>query len=250
MTASHSDSDEPAATAERGHPVLRWLRRSLVAGLLFWAPLLASVWVVRTLVATMDRSLVLLPPAWRPEALLGFPLPGLGLVLALLVLLVTGIVVANILGRRLVALGEAVVHRIPLVRSIYSAVKQLLETFLSTDSKSFRRVLLIEYPRKGLWTLAFQSGEAKGELQQKTERRVLTLFVPTAPNPTSGFVLLVPAEEVVELDMSVEEGLRMIISLGSVAPTPRAAAAGPAGGGPAAVGAEPDAPPPPAPARN
>lgn len=226
MSAPGKDTPTPAV--ERGHPLLRWLRRSLVAGVLVWAPLLATVWVVRTLVATMDRTLVLLPPAWQPEALLGFRVPGLGLLLALAVLLLTGIVVANFIGRRLVALGESILQHIPLVRSVYTAVKQLLETFLSTESKSFRRVMLVEYPRPGLWTLAFQSGDAVGEVQDKTEREVLTLFVPTAPNPTSGFVLLAPREEVIELDMSVEDGLRMIISLGTVVPSGRRGRAAPA----------------------
>lgn len=221
MAANDPSPPAPASHPERRHPLLRcWWQRSLVAGLLFWAPLLATVWVVRTLVATMDRTPVLLPPAWRSEALLGFPLPGLGLVLALGVLPVTGIVVANLVGRRLVALYEAMLQRIPVVRSVCGAVKQLLETFFSTDSKCFRRVLPAEYPRRGVWTLAFQSGDPASKVQEKTAQDVLTLFLPTAPDPTSGFVPMVPENEVIELDMRVEEGLRMIVSLGSVVPNP------------------------------
>lgn len=194
------------------------LRRYLIAGLLLWLPLGVTVLVVRLLVGFMDQTLHLLPEQLQPEALLGFHIPGLGLLLAVLVVLTTGILVANLFGRRLVALWEAVLARIPLVRSIYSAVKQLAETMFSGGGQSFRKVLLIEYPRKGLWTLAFQTGTGLGEAQRKTGRDVINVFVPTTPNPTSGFFLMVPREEVVELDMSVDDGLKMIISMGVVVP--------------------------------
>jgi len=194
------------------------LRRYLVAGLLVWAPLLLTWWIMVTLVDLMDRTLLLLPPEYRPDALLPFHVPGLGVILALTVLLATGIIAANILGRRLVALWESMLERIPLVRSIYSAAKQLLQTFLSSDSKSFRKVLLIEYPSRGLWTLAFLAGEPVGEVQAKTARDMLTVYVPTAPNPTSGYVIFIARDDVIELDMGVEDAMRMIISLGMVAP--------------------------------
>lgn len=194
------------------------LRRYLIAGLLLWLPLGVTVLVVRLLVGTMDQTLLLLPERFRPDALLGFHIPGLGLVLAVLVVLTTGMLVANLFGRRLVALWERLLARIPLVRSIYSAVKQLAETMFSGGGQSFRKVLLIEYPRKGLWTLAFQTGTGVGEAQQKTGRDVVNVYVPTTPNPTSGFFLMVPREEVVELDMSVDDGLKMIISMGVVVP--------------------------------
>ena len=125
---------------------------------------------------------------------------------------------ANIIGRRLLTLGERIVERIPLVRSLYSGVKKAAETILSDSGDSFRKVLLIEYPRKGIWSIAFQTGEPLGEVQQKTAAEVVTVFVPTTPNPTSGFIVLVPRTEIVELDMSVEEGLRLVISLGVVTP--------------------------------
>lgn len=197
------------------------LRRWLIAGVLVWAPLLATVWVITMLVGFLDKSLLLLPREYRPEELLGFTVPGFGVLLAVVVVVVTGALAANFFGRRIVALGEAILQRIPLVSSIYSAVKQVIETFVSEDSRSFRKVLLIEYPRKGLWSLAFLSGEPIGEIQERTQRKVLTVFVPTAPNPTSGFVIMVPEDEVIELDMSVEEGFRMVVSLGVVVPVSR-----------------------------
>ncbi|MBD3618345.1 MAG: DUF502 domain-containing protein [Chromatiales bacterium] len=170
----------------------------------------------------MDRTLLLLPPDWRPEALLGFPVPGLGIVLSILVVLITGMVVANLLGRKLVEGWESLLNRIPLVRSIYSAVKQILETIFVAGGKSFRKVLMVEYPRRGLWTLAFQTGSGTEEVHDKAGHRLVTVFVPTTPNPTSGFIILVPEEDIIELDMSVEDGLKLIMSLGVVAPPTRA----------------------------
>jgi len=197
------------------------LRRWLIAGILVWAPLAITLWVINVLVGFMDKTILLLPQAYRPEHLFGFNIPGLGAVLAVAVVLLTGALVANILGRSLVNFGERILDRIPLVRSIYSAVKQVIETFFSHDSRSFRKVLLVEYPRRDCWSIAFLSGDPVGEVQDKTEKHVLTVFVPTAPNPTSGFVIMVPQDEVIELDMSVEEGFRMVISLGVVVPKSR-----------------------------
>lgn len=197
------------------------LRRWLVAGILVWAPLAITLWVINVLIGFMDKTILLLPEAYRPENLFGFNIPGLGAVLAVGVVLLTGALVANILGRSLVNFGERILDRIPLVRSIYSAVKQVIETFFSHDSRSFRKVLLVEYPRRDCWSIAFLSGDPVGEVQDKTEKHVLTVFVPTAPNPTSGFVIMVPQDEIIELDMTVEEGFRMVISLGVVVPKSR-----------------------------
>lgn len=194
------------------------IRRWLIAGLLVWLPLVATFLLLRLLVGLLDRSLLLLPSVWRPEALLGFPLPGLGILLSLLLVLLTGALVANFAGRRVVAAAESLLDRIPLVRTIYSGVKRLAETVLGESGTSFRKVLLVEYPRRGMWTLAFQTGEPVGEIQAKTVPDVLTVFVPTTPNPTSGFIVMVPRQEVIELGMSVEDGLRMVISLGAVTP--------------------------------
>ena len=196
------------------------LRRYIMAGLLVWLPLGVTILVVKMLVDLMDRSLLLLPAQYQPEQLLGMHIPGLGVIVAIVVVLTTGIVVANLFGRKLVALWEAFLARIPLVNSIYSAVKQISETMFSSNGNSFRKVLLVEYPRKGLWTLAFQTGTDIGEAQCKTGHEVINIYVPTTPNPTSGFFIMVPKEDVVELEMSVDEGLRMIISMGSVVPHP------------------------------
>lgn len=194
------------------------LRRYIMAGLLVWLPLGVTILVIKMLVDLMDRTLLLLPARYQPEQLLGMHIPGLGVIVAVLVVLSTGIVVANLFGRKLVEGWESLLARIPLVRSVYSAVKQIAETMFSSSGQSFRKVLLVEYPRKGLWTLAFQTGTDIGEAQQKTEKEVVNIYVPTTPNPTSGFFIMVPKEDVVELDMSVDEGLRMIISMGSVVP--------------------------------
>ena len=194
------------------------IRKYLIAGLLVWVPIGVTVLVIKLLVDIMDRSLLLLPPTWRPDALLGFHVPGLGVVLSVLVVIATGVIAANLLGRRLVALWESLLARIPLVRTIYLGAKQVVETVLSASNQSFRKVLLIEYPRRGLWCLAFQTGTGLGELESRTGKDVVAVFVPTTPNPTSGFVLVVPREDVIELDMSVDEGLKLIISMGVAVP--------------------------------
>ncbi|MFZ5594330.1 MAG: DUF502 domain-containing protein [Pseudomonadota bacterium] len=194
------------------------IRRYLIAGLLVWLPLGVTVLVIKLLVDFMDQTLLVLPQNWHPDKLLGFHIPGLGVLLSIVVVLITGVMVANFFGRELVAMWEKFLNRIPLVRPIYSAVKQLTETVFTSGGQSFRKVLLIEYPRKGLWTLAFQTGTAVGEAQTRTTEEVVNVYVPTTPNPTSGFFLMVSRREAVELDMSVDDGLKMIISMGAVVP--------------------------------
>jgi uncharacterized membrane protein len=194
------------------------LRRYLIAGLLIWVPLGVTLLVLMWLVDLMDRTLLLLPLQYQPETLLGMRIPGLGIVLTVVVLLVTGVVAANLFGRQLVAGWEALLSRIPLVRSIYMGVKQLMEMLFSPSGQSFRKVLLIEYPRPGLWTLAFQTGVTVGEAQYKTGHAVINVYVPTTPNPTSGFFIMVPQRDVVELEMSVDDGLKMLISMGAIVP--------------------------------
>ena len=195
-----------------------FLRRYLVAGLLVWLPLVATFFVIRLLVEWMDQSLLLLPSDYRPETLLGFAIPGLGVLLSLLILLLTGLVAANLFGRKLVSLWEQMLSRIPLVRSIYSAVKQLVATMFADGGQSFRKVLLVEFPRRGLWTLAFQTGMEHGEAQQLTGRDVVNVYIPTTPNPTGGYFVMVPREDVRELEMSVDDGLKMLLSMGAVVP--------------------------------
>lgn len=194
------------------------MRKYLIAGLLVWMPLGITFLVIRAIVGFLDKTLLLLPEASQPDNLLGFHIPGLGVVLAVILVLATGMIVANLLGRRLVNAWESLLSRIPLVRTLYAGIKQILEAVLAADAKSFRRVLLVEYPRKGVWSLAFMTSDQLGEVQEKTKQRVISIFIPTTPNPTSGFVLMVPEEEVITLDMSVEEGLKMIISMGVVVP--------------------------------
>ncbi|NOZ53677.1 MAG: DUF502 domain-containing protein [Gammaproteobacteria bacterium] len=194
------------------------MKRYLIAGLLVWVPLGVTVMVVKLLVDLMDRTLLLLPAQYQPEALFGFAIPGLGVVLSVVVVLVTGIVVANLFGRKLVSSWESLLARIPLVSKIYTGVKQVMETVFSSQGQSFGKVLLVEYPRQGVWTLAFQSSSATGEAQYKTGQAVINIFVPTTPNPTSGFFLMIPKKDVIELDMSVDDGLKMIISAGVVVP--------------------------------
>jgi uncharacterized membrane protein len=194
------------------------LRRYLVAGLLIWLPVGATILVFSLLLDLMDRLLFLIPFRYRPAELLGFNIPGLGAILALIVLLTTGILGANLMGRRLVMLYESLLARIPLVRSVYSAVKNFAEVVLSDSGSSFKKVLLIEYPRTGLYCVAFQTSERLEEIQARTGETVVAVFLPTTPNPTSGFILFVPRSDVTVLDMSVEDALKMIISLGVVVP--------------------------------
>lgn len=198
--------------------MLKTLRRYLAAGIIIWVPLIVTVLVIRFLINLMDRSLLLLPPTYRPDALLGFHIPGLGVLLTIVVLLVTGTLGANLFGRRIVGFWESIMSRIPLVRSIYSGAKQVAETVLSDGSTSFKRVYLVQYPRKGVWSMCFQTSTNLEEIQGRTAEEVICVFVPTTPNPTSGFILFVPRSELIELDMSVDEGLKMIISLGVVVP--------------------------------
>ena len=190
----------------------------MVAGLLVWVPLGVTVLLLKFLVDVMDRTLLLLPADYRPDAFFGFHIPGLGILLSFVVLLVTGFLVANLVGRRLVHLWESVLKRIPFVRSVYSAAKNFAEIVLTDANQSFKKVLLIEYPRKGLYSLCFQTSIYLGEVQARTGEEVICVFVPTTPNPTSGLILMVPKADVIELDMEVEDALKMVVSLGVVVP--------------------------------
>lgn len=193
-----------------------FFKRYLVAGLLVWLPLGVTVAALIFLVNLFDRSLLLLPEPYRPENLLGVDFPGFGIVLSLTLILFTGMLVANFLGNRLVKLWETFLSKIPLVRTIYAAVKQIVEAFFGSE-QTFQKVYLVEYPRKGLWTLGFQTSKNRGEAQIKTGvANTINLFVPTTPNPTSGFFLISDINDVIELEMSVDEALKMIISGGVV----------------------------------
>jgi uncharacterized membrane protein len=194
------------------------LRRYLIAGLLVWLPIVVTVLILKFLIDLVDSTLLLLPGAVQPEVLIGFRIPGLGLLLSGVVLLATGMVVTNLMGRSMVKLWEGMLARIPVVRAIYSASKQLTETLFSGSGKSFRKVVLVRYPHPGSWTLAFLTGDGLREANAKTGRDLVNVFVPTTPNPTSGFFLMVPRDDMIELDMSVDAGIRLILSAGAVVP--------------------------------
>jgi len=200
-------------------------RRYLVAGLLIWIPLAATVFIFSLLLGFTDRVLVLLPAEYRPDRWtwlpdwLPFPVSGfVGAILAILILLITGFLGANLLGRRLVTTYESILNRIPLVRSVYGSVKHFAEIVFSEEGTSFKKVLLIEYPKSGVYSLCFLTSEDPREVQHRTGEEVVTVFLPTTPNPTSGFMLFVPKKDIVELDMAVDDALKLIISLGVVLP--------------------------------
>mgnify|MGYP001813659927 FL=1 len=198
---------------------MKRLRRYLVAGLLIWGPLAVTFLLLRFAVNVMDKTLAIIPQQYRPDELLGFHIPGLGVILTFAVLFVTGMLAANYVGRYVVGGWESLLDRIPVVRSIYSAAKNFAEIVFSDSSDSFKNVLLIEYPRKGLYSIAFQTSSSLGEVQGRTGEEVVCCFVPTTPNPTSGVVIMVPRKDVIVLDMDVDEALKMVISLGVVVPT-------------------------------
>lgn len=198
---------------------MAFFKRYLIAGLLVWLPLGVTIAVIKFLVDLFDQTLLLIPEYYRPEALLGVDIPGFGILLSVLLVLFTGMFVANFLGTKLVAMWESLLSRIPLVRSIYKAVKQIAEAVFGSGDQTFEKVYLIEYPRKGLWTLAFQTSTSHGEAQDKTRMNdVVNLFVPTTPNPTSGFFIMASRDEIVELKLNVDEALKMVISGGVVVP--------------------------------
>ena len=197
------------------------MRRYLIAGLLVWVPLGITIWVLHALVTALDQTLLIIPEQWRPEALFGFAIPGLGVVLSFLILLVTGIIAANFIGARLILFWEGVLQRIPFVKSIYSSVKQVSDTLLSDKGNAFRKALLVEYPHAGSWTIAFLTGTPASAVASQLDGEHISVYVPTTPNPTSGFFLVLPTSKVRDLDMSVDEALKYIISMGVVAPRAR-----------------------------
>lgn len=200
----------------------KWsLRRYLVAGVLVWLPILATIWVVSFMLHLMDRTLLLLPPEFRPEALVGFRLPGAGLVLALIVLLLTGLLVTNLIGRRLVVWGEELLNRIPVVRTVYGGVKSFAESVFS-QSNSFRKVVMVEYPREGLWSVGFLTAEDVPPVSERLGEPHVAVYISAALNATAGNLVIVPRRQVVELDMSVDAAMKMIITCGVVVPPPAA----------------------------
>ena len=196
----------------------RSIRNYLIGGLLVWIPIMVTVWVVRFLARILDQSLLLLPSPWRPEALFGTYVPGLGVILSLLLLLLTGVVVKNLFGGRMVGGLESLVRRIPVIGPVYSGAKTFSETVLTDQGRSFKQVVMVEFPRKGVFSIGFITSEDLEEVQAKTAQDVTCVFVPTTPNPTTGFIILVPRDEVVRLDMTVDDAFKMLLTLGVVVP--------------------------------
>ncbi len=194
------------------------IKRYFITGLLIWVPLVITVWVLNLLVGTMDQTLLLLPPEFRPEQWLGIRIPGLGALLTLLIVFLTGLFAANIIGQRLVAFWEGVLARIPVVNSIYSGVKQVSDTLFSPSGQAFRKALLVQWPREGMWTIAFLTGTPGGDVVNHLPGDHLSIYVPTTPNPTSGYFVIVRRSDVIELDMSIDEALKYVISMGVAAP--------------------------------
>ena len=195
------------------------LKKYFIAGLLVWLPLIITIWIIELVVGTLDRTIDLLPPQLQPQGLFGVSIHGAGAVFALVIILVTGVLAANFLGARIVKVWEALLHRIPVVRSIYSAVKQVSDTVFSDTGQAFRKAPLVQYPRMGVWTIAFQTGRPSAELESHLHDNMISVYVPTTPNPTSGFFLVMDRHEVIELDMSVDEALKYVVSMGVVAPS-------------------------------
>lgn len=194
------------------------MRKYFITGLLILVPLAITLWVLNLIIGTMDQSLLLLPEKWRPEALVGFHIPGLGSILTLLIIFLTGLATRNFIGRQVVILWEGLLTRIPVVKSIYSSVKQVSDTLFSSSGNAFRKAVLVQYPHQGSWTIAFLTGIPGGEVKHHLQDDYVSLYVPTTPNPTSGFFLMMPRANTIELDMSVDEALKYIVSMGVVAP--------------------------------
>lgn len=207
---------KPASKAQR--TLMVRLRRYLFTGMLIWIPLGVTIFVFQFFIGFMDELVTVFPRSWQPINLIGFNIPGLGVILVVLTLLLTGFLASNYLGRVLLGLGNELLEHIPLVRSVYSTAKQISDTLFTNKGKSFRKVVLIPYPQKDTWSLAFQTSESLGEVSAKMPEHMVSVFVPTTPNPTSGFLLMVPTADMIELEMSVDDALKMIISLGVVVP--------------------------------
>jgi len=203
-----------------GKPKKGRLRRYLVAGILIWLPILATLWVVTFFIHIMDETLLLLPPAYRPQALVGFALPGIGVVFAFVVVLVTGVLVTNLVGRQLVSVWEDLLARIPIVRSVYGGVKSFAESVFS-QSNSFRKVVMLQYPSEGIWSLGFMTAEDVAEVTRKTGIPHCAVYISSALNATAGYLVIVPRTQVTELDMSVDAAMKMIITCGVVVPQPQ-----------------------------
>lgn len=199
--------------------IMSYVRRYLISGLLVWLPIWVTLLVFKFLFDALGNTILMLPHQYQPDQLLGFHVPGIGVAITLLVIFLTGLITANFLGRKIFAFWDGLMRRIPLVRSVYTGVQQVSQTLFAPGGQSFRKVLLVEYPRAGLWSIAFQTGDAALQVQSALGgEEMVSLFIPTTPNPTSGFLMMAARKDVIELDMSVDQALKFVISLGVVQP--------------------------------
>jgi len=194
------------------------IRRWLLAGLLVLVPLAVTVWLLNWFIGTLDQTLQILPGNWHPDKLLGFHIPGFGVLLALAIVLSIGALATNFFGKKLVSWWDALLSRIPIVRSIYSSVKQVSDTLFSENGNAFRKALLVQWPREGVWTIAFQTGMPGGDVANHLQGEYLSVYVPTTPNPTGGYFVMLKKTDCIELKMSVDEALTYVISMGVVVP--------------------------------
>ncbi len=197
------------------------MRKYFITGLLIWIPLVITIWVLKIVVDTLSQSMALVPEGWRPEHWLGVHVPGFGVALTLVIVFLTGVLAANFIGERLVRIWNELLHRIPFVSSIYSSVKQVSDTLFSSSGQAFRKALLVQWPHQGMWTIAFQTGIPGGDVVNHLHGEFVSVYVPTTPNPTGGYFVMLRRADVIELDMSVDEALKYIISMGVVSPPAR-----------------------------
>jgi uncharacterized membrane protein len=194
------------------------MKKYLITGLLVLVPLVITVWVLKSLIGIMDQSLLLLPEEWHPHTLFGRDIPGFGVIVTFVIVITTGVIATNFFGMQLILLWEKLLNRLPVVKSIYSSVKQVSDTLFSDSGNAFRKAVLVQFPREGAWTIAFLTGTPGGDVANHLHGDYVSIFVPTTPNPTGGYFLMIPKADVIELDMSVDEALKYIISMGVVAP--------------------------------
>jgi len=197
------------------------MKKYIITGLLIWIPLVITIWVLKLIVESLDQVLLLLPPEFRTENWLGIYVPGMGVVMTLVIVLLTGLFATNLIGARLVHFWHEILHRIPVVNSIYSSVKQISDTLFSSSGQAFRKALLVQWPHPGMWTVAFLTGQPGGDVARHLQGDFVSVYVPTTPNPTGGYFVVVARKDVIELDMSVDAALKYIISMGVVPPGSR-----------------------------
>lgn len=198
---------------------MKAIRSYLIAGLILWLPILVTFAILRFIIDLLDFTMAVFPRGYKPEQLFGMHIPGFGLILSLILLFITGVIATNILGQRLFSFSESLLNKIPLVRSIYSSSKQVIHAIMATNGQAFRQVLLVEYPRRGMWSVAFQTSEECALKDPAYPSDYICVFIPTTPNPTSGFLMIVPKADTQPINMSPDEALKYVISLGVMQPS-------------------------------